>query len=348
VVLVTGWEKSMFKSARLKLTLWYLLIIAFISISFSGVIYRSLTYELDRVEQMQRSRVDRIYILNDDAIRPPYLDPQLITETKDRIKLTLLFINLAIIGGSTVAGYFLAGRTLNPIEDMVEEQKRFVSDASHELRTPLTALKTEIEVALRDKKLNLSDSKSLLKSNLEEVDKMQKLSNYLLTLNHYQGNSNQVSLKKVNLKDVVEKSVTTLAPLAKKKEILITTKLNPVYVHSNEEALVELTKILLDNAIKYTHEKGKISLMIKKEGSKAILQVHDNGIGIRATEIPYIFNRFYRADLSRAKNKIEGFGLGLSIAKNIVDLHRGKVSVASVPQKGTTFTITFPAESAKA
>jgi signal transduction histidine kinase len=331
----------MFKSARFKLTLWYFLIIAVISISFSAGIYQLLASELDRVDRLQRTRIERV--LSDDLPHSPYLDPLIVAETKDRIRIALVIINLAILGSSTIAGYFLAGRTLEPIEEMVDEQKRFVSDASHELRTPLTSIKTEIEVALRDKKLNLSQSKSLLRSNLEEVDKIQKLSNYLLILNRYQERNSQTVFRKVNLKEIVEKAVVSLKPQAKSKEITITEKLISANVYGNTDALAELTRILLDNAIKYSHDKGKIMVTLKKDGSKVNLRVQDFGMGIKASEIPYIFNRFYRADLSRAKNRIDGFGLGLSIAQNIVKIHKGKIQVNSQPGKGTTFNISFSA-----
>ena len=158
----------MFHSARIKLTAWYLLIIMLISVSFSVAMYKVLTFELDRVERMQRLRIER-RVPDMARIIPPEqpfrIDPDLVAETKNRLQLILLVINLAILASSAVAGYFLAGKTLRPIEKAMEEQKRFVADASHEIRTPLTALKTSMEVALRDKKISLSEAKEVLKSN---------------------------------------------------------------------------------------------------------------------------------------------------------------------------------------
>jgi signal transduction histidine kinase len=224
---------------------------------------------------------------------------------------------------------------------MVEEQKRFVSDASHELRTPLTSLRTEIEVALRDKKMDLSDAKKLLGSNLEEVDKMQKLSNYLLALNKYQGGENQKS-DKINLKTAVGKAIERVKILASKKDIKIENHLEDVNVRAGELALTELTVILLDNAIKYSHNGGKVKVSVKRVGKFATLEVKDNGVGIKSSDLPYIFNRFYRADSSRNKDKTDGYGLGLSIAKAITESFGGEIKVISKPSLGSAFLVKFP------
>lgn len=302
----------------------------FISISFSAFIYKGATFELNRIEKMQRVR------------RPvpamPGIDPEIIEETKNRITLSLTLINLLILGVSGTAGYFLAGKTLEPISQILDDQKKFVSDASHELRTPLTSMKTEIEVALRDKKLNLRNSRALLSSNLEEVNKMQKLSNYLLTLNRYQDNRNVLEFKKTDLKNIVEKVVKRFSTQIKEKNITIQLKLKKTEIQANENALEELCSILLDNAIKYSNKGGKVIIKTDKK-THAILEVVDFGVGIQKSEIPHIFNRFYRADSSRNKQNTDGYGLGLAIAKNIVDTHKGKIEVTSKPNYGSTFKI---------
>ena len=142
----------MFTSARIKLTGWYLLIIMLITISFSVAIYKVLTVELDRIEQMQKDRMERRLqdeMLLPDAVRaelppPPDYGLEEIESSKYHILLILAAIDLAILVLSSGAGFFLAGRTLQPIKEMVDEQHRFITDASHELRTPLTALKKHL------------------------------------------------------------------------------------------------------------------------------------------------------------------------------------------------------------
>lgn len=317
--------KNMFKEARVKLTAWYLLIIMAVSLSFSCVIYLGVNRELNRIANFQFTRIQGIVRGFPASINiSPMPDSDAITEARARIIVILGLINLSILIFSGVGGYFLAGLTLNPIAEMVDEQKKFVSNASHELRTPLTALKTEIEVSLRDKKLDLGQAKKMLVSNLEEVDRMQKLSNYLLNLNRY-GDEKKLILTKVNLKDVAIRAI------GKNK---VKTNLTNSLVLGNEESLVELVIILLDNAYKYSPKKDSVEVVVR---SKKI-SVSDSGVGIAKEDLPHIFDRFYRSDKSRGT---EGYGLGLSIAKSIVELHNASIKVESRSGRGSTFTITF-------
>ncbi len=340
----------MFKSARIKLTAWYLLIIMSISLLFSLVIYGGINRELERFAYIQQIRQERLERgLRNFPIHPnlPPFDLTLIKEARERLILTLLVINLGILVISGGAGYFLASRTLKPIEDMVDEQKQFIADASHELRTPLTSLKTEIEVALRDKKLELIDAKNLLRSNLEEVDKMQEFSNYLLALSRYQNTNLNLKFEKLNLSPIIDSAVKKLLPLSKEKNINIVKEVKNIEVEGNQVSLSELFTILIDNAIKYSHKNGKIMIRTKTEKNHAVIEVEDFGMGIKATDMPHIFNRFYRADTSRSKNSIDGYGLGLSIAKSITQLHNGKISVKSDHTKGSIFSISLPRENSK-
>src|SRR3990167_5936556 len=144
----------MFNNARIKLPVWYLLIFMLFSVSFSTVIYIALTHEFERFERLQRYRIERRFYNESHTMPnirerfPLPLDPELIKETRNRLGLRLVLINAGILVISGGLGYFLAGRTLQPIKDMVDEQNRFISDSSHELRTPLTSLKIGMEVTL--------------------------------------------------------------------------------------------------------------------------------------------------------------------------------------------------------
>jgi two-component system, OmpR family, sensor histidine kinase CiaH len=318
----------MFKEARIKLTLWYLVIVMSISLFFSGVIYLGINNELARIESFQKVRIQRIVDGFPNPIQqPPVVETDAIAEARLRIIATLGFINLFILIVAGLGGYFLAGETLQPIAKMVDEQKEFVGNASHELRTPLTVLKTEIEVALRSKKLGINEAKKLLESNLEDVNRMQKLSNYLLKLHKYENKDTGLVMKKVDLKDVVSKA----AELVGNKNIK--TDLKKSIVVGDEDSLVEMTTILIDNAIKYGGKTKSVEIRTKSGGK---IEIQDFGVGISQSEIPHIFDRFYRGDKSRNK---EGYGLGLSIAKSIVDAHKGKIEVISQEGKGSTFRV---------
>lgn len=337
----------MFNSARLKLTLWYLLIIAVITVLFSFGIYRGFTQEFDRILQVQRYRMEhpgetpgRVIIRFPSSL-PRRVDSQLISESEERIKLTLIFIDLTILVISALLGYFLAGKTLNPIEEMVSEQKRFVADASHELRTPLTALISEIEVALRDKRLSLSGAKKLLGSNLEEADKLKSLSDYLLVLSRYQGDQVNLDFSNVNFASVIKEVERRLEPIAKVKNIKLKVESADLSLEGNYNSLVELFSVLVDNAIKFSHKNSEVCIESKKEGNHLIASVKDSGVGIDPKDLPFIFNRFYQADSSRNDQR-EGFGLGLSIAKRITELHKGSIRAESSKGKGASFIVEIP------
>lgn len=328
----------MFHSARIKLTAWYLLIIMAVSISFSLAIYRVVTSELDRLERVERIRIERQLPLG-----RPALDPDLLEETKNRVKIILILTNLIILAGSAYAGYILAGRTLNPIAEMVDEQNRFITDASHELRTPLTSLKSEIEVNLRDPALSLDQAKKLLKSNLEEVNSLQVLSDGLIRLTQYQQGNNGLTVTDISLEVIAKEAVRKVTGAAKEKKITITNDIRNIHLQGNQTTLTEMLVIFLDNAIKYSAKQKTVRLTGKESDSNVMIEIADQGIGIEASDIPHIFNRFYRTDKSRTKIHVPGYGLGLAIAKQIVERHNGHIAVKSTPGHGTTFTIELPA-----
>lgn len=310
-----------------------------ISLSFSLFIYRVLSQEIYRFARTQRFRIEgRFFIAN---ISPPPLDIELINETKNRLVMTLIVVNGAILTISGTLGYFLAGRTLRPIQKMLEEQNRFISDSSHELRTPLTALKSSLEVNLRDKKLSLTQAKKLMADNIREVNELQALSDGLLTLTRYESPQSVPVFKKVNLADIVSEAVTKVDPLLLSKKIILKNGVKNISVNGNRQSLIDMVVILLDNAIKYSPASSTINLLSSTQGKSVSLIVKDRGMGIPKKDIPFIFDRFFRSDRSRSKTDINGFGLGLSIAKKIADTHQAHITVTSTVGKGSLFTVTF-------
>lgn len=333
----------MFQSARITLTTWYLLIIMSISFLFSGFIYTSVNNEFKRLEEIDdyiQTRIDQGLPIP-RSIYNSHVDPEVIAEARKRVIETLGFLNIIILIVSGGAGYFLAGRTLRPISDMVDELGRFVSDASHELRTPLTALRSEIEVNLANKQLSLEDAKKVIKSNLEEVIKLQALSDNLLELTQYEKEQRHPSFSAFSLTEVIEETAKMVQGIAKRKKIIVTTTINPITIVGSKTHVRELFTILLDNAIKYSYNGCLVTIRGRVVGNYAIVDVVDEGIGIDKEDLPRIFDRFYRADPSRSK-VTEGLGLGLSIAQKIVEMHKGTLSVKSKKNIGTTFTVHLP------
>jgi len=333
---------NMFKKARIKLTAWYLLIIMSISISFSGFIYKTVTVEFER----RLGSIERRLELQEIGLRPPVGQPpyflQDLEESRKNVLIILFYTNGVILILSALSGYFLAGKTLLPIEKSLEEQKRFVADASHELKTPLTVLQTTIEVSLRDKKLNLTGAKKVIKSNLEETVRLSKLANDLLNLTRYESGNGNFVLKKINIKKLIEETYRKIKPIVSSKNIKVDLSLKNIYLNANKESIEQLITVLMDNAFKFTPKNGSVSVTTKKDNHYVYISVKDTGIGIAPKDIPNIFDRFYRADQSRSKQEINGFGLGLSMARKIVDLHNGAIEVKSNLNKGSIFTVKLP------
>lgn len=328
----------MFQSARLKLTAWYLLIIMLVSGSFSIAFYRASTNEIQRV-------IDRIHYVQSQSSQlllpaPPDTVITLhdLQDIKTRLQIALLLVNgfIFILAGG--AGYFLAGRTLRPIQVMVDEQNQFISDASHELRTPIATLRAEMEATLLEKRLGDKEARQLIESNLEELSKLQELANSLLQLAVSEGES--IANDTISLHDVMQTAFKKVAPMAKKKQITFTISHIDGKVKGNKSGLVEVFVNLFDNAIKYSPEKKHVIVAMANKKHSAVISVKDEGVGIASSDLPHIFDRFYRADKSRSQ--ADGHGLGLSIAKKIVTAYNGSMTVTSTIQKGTTFTVTLP------
>lgn len=332
----------MFHSARLKLTAWYLTIIMVLSAMFSVAIYHVLNREIERFERASRFHIEHRLEPNRRMMTPLPISQELIEETKHRILLMLVLINAGILVTAGGLGYILAGRTLTPIQHMVEEQRRFVGDASHELRTPLTSLKSAFEVYLREKDTTTQEARTLVKESLKEVGKLESLSESLLRLASYLESNGKPVTQPVSLAEVVRLAVRKISPMAKKKQVAIIKTVRDYTARANKESLVDLLVILLDNAVKYSPERSAVNITLKKTDGTAAISVTDHGSGISKKDLLYIFDRFYRADSARTKTSAGGYGLGLAIAKNIVELYKGTIRVTSQVGKGSTFTIQFP------
>ena len=340
-----------FGTARLKLTAWYLVIIMALSLSFSAFIFRALTAEVRRFESAQRFLFERSleegqFVPQPDRQRIVIrnglpMNPELIEETKRRILLMLVFANSGVLIVTSGLGFFLAGRTLKPIREMLDEQNRFITDASHELKTPLTSLRAEYEAAmLEENKLTKKDLLGLVKSSSEEIVNLHGLAEKLMELTQQKKQKETKAFQAVSLLETIELAINRVIPLARQKRITIDNQVDDHLLEAEAQNMVELFVILLDNAIKYSPKNSKITLKSEKINHQIQIEVIDQGIGIDTKDLPYIFDRFWRADKSRSR--VKGFGLGLSIAEEIVAKHKGKISAKSKLGKGTVFSIRFP------
>lgn len=335
--------QNVFRSATLRLTVWNLLIIMFLSIVFSIVIYQVASNEIQirlrnfqnniqsSIETNEAPLLDRIIHLSEDL------------RASDKLLVELIYVNIMILIAGGFISYFFARRSLVPIKKMHEAQSRFTSDTSHELRTPLAVMKTELEVAIRDKNATTDSLKEVLSSNLEEVDKLSKLSEMLLNLS--QLDNAKLKLGSVNLNKVTHNTVDAFK-LPKNRIKLTSAKQQIIY--GNDMAILDLIKVLIDNAVLYSPNDSTIYIDISKnDDDYAKFEITNSGKGIKSDKLPYIFDRFYRADKSRTNGANKGYGLGLALAKNIAELHKGSLSVTSQPDKETTFTLLLPLNSNK-
>lgn len=316
----------------IRLAATYLAIIMVMSIGFSVVFYAASVREMGRHPR----DLDSPFISTMNTPLRMYLDERA-ERARNALLVDLLSVNvLALVAGGLLS-YLLAERTLRPIEDNMEAQAQFVSDASHELRTPLTALRTTNEVALRDPHLTLARAKQVITENVDDIARLQDLADSMLGL--LKDDDAAQFHASVSLQTVVSEAMTMVANRAVAKGIAVDDATSNMAVHGNSQQLVQLVTILLDNAVKYSDHGKTIHLASERRGRMAVLTVRDEGIGMDEETVANVFARFYRAEQSRSTG---GYGLGLSIAKKIVDAHGGKITVDSRPGKGSTFTVSLP------
>jgi len=259
----------------------------------------------------------------------------------EQLRDILIVSNCFLVFIIPVAGWFLTKKTLLPIEKAFEQQKQFVSDASHEMRTPLSILSGEMEMALKKKRF-LSYYQKIIKSAKEEINRLSLLIENLLFLAQADYGNQKFTTDRVDITALVNTLLFEFRSRIRTKNIQV--DFNPareaVAIEGQESMLRTMIANLVDNAIKYTPNGGKILLKIINAPRHIVLTVKDNGIGIDRCLQKKIFDRFYRADSSRSNTR--GFGLGLSIVKSIIDRYRGKILIKSEVGRGSTVFVYLP------
>ncbi len=231
-------------------------------------------------------------------------------------------------------------KMLEGLDKSFTSQRQIVQDISHELKTPLTVLRGQIEVALK-KKRSPDEYEEVLHSGLEEIDKIRRIVDSLLILARLDSHGLTMELKPVEMGAMIKSVADEIHVLSDSKNISFHfSPKEKVFINANDIHMRRLFMNLLENAIKYTPEGGSVRVDIKPDGRLVNVDINDTGIGIAEKDLPYIFDRFYRVD--RARSGGEGFGLGLSLVKSIVQAHRGDIRVRSLPGVGTTFSLFFP------
>lgn len=214
----------------------------------------------------------------------------------------------------------------------------FTANVSHELKTPLTAISGYAEL-LEGDMADKEQQRHFAREIQKNADRLVALINDIIRLSELDRKESEPAFEELNLYEVTSECMEGLSVQAKQRNIDLSFSGEPVTIRGNRDMIRELTENLVQNAIRYNNPGGKVSVIVKNEGSPMLL-VRDNGIGIPASEQQRIFERFYRVDKSRSK-ATGGTGLGLAIVKHIVELHAGKIELDSAPGVGTCVTVFF-------
>ncbi len=230
---------------------------------------------------------------------------------------------------------------LNRLEESFNMQNRFIQDASHELKTPIAIAQTNIEVVEMDENPSVEDYRKLVEVLKTNTERMSRLSEKLLLLS--QNQQRIFEYKIININNLIEDIVKEINSYARKCNITMKLDLSKTELAVNVDnfAVKQAITNLIDNAIKYNHSRGNVKISTRKNGVNAVITVEDNGIGISKEDQKHVFDRFFRVDKSRSRTQ-GGSGLGLAIVKEIIESHKGVISVKSEPGMGSIFTITLP------
>jgi signal transduction histidine kinase len=257
--------------------------------------------------------------------------------------LALATLSMALVGA---ASWWLAGRALRPAQAAWERQQRFIASASHELRTPLTLIRASAEVALRETPPEEGDQRALLGDVLAESDHMRRLVDDLLTLSRLDSGQLPLQLTEVALTALLADLQRQAARLGAGRGVTVELGALGGAVRADADRLHQVLLIVLDNALRHTPPGGRITLAAEPLGRGVRLSITDTGCGIAPEHLPQIFERFYRADPARGRAGGNA-GLGLSIARGLVEAMGGQIGATSTPGQGTTIWLVLPASRAE-
>ena len=245
-------------------------------------------------------------------------------------------IALLLVG---IGGAALAHQSIKPIESAITQMRRFMGDAAHELKTPIAVLRARTDVALQRER-SVEEYHEILGNVSGEAERLGNLVENMLLLARADAGQWPVQKVKVFLDDVLMDAASAARALGTSKNVHVDLgTIDEAAVNGDPTLLRQLFMILLDNAISFTPEGGKVTAMAEKNGRACHITIKDTGVGIPTSALPHVFERFFRADPARSRG---GVGLGLSIARWIVDVHHGRISVQSAEGQGTTVKVSFP------
>ncbi len=280
------------------------------------------------------------YLLIKRALRP--VDK--LSQTAEEMSLQNLSLRLPVVrtGDALERLAISLNNMLGRLRDSVQTSRRFLADASHELRTPLTVIKGELQELSGAVHMNNSDLRERVGSVLEEVARLEHLVSGLLVLSRLDAGEPQRQQTDVDLASLALSTAEQMRLMAEDRGIVMNLSgLQRAVVRGDQARLKQIIVNLLDNAVKFTPAGGIVTIRSADDGTGGILEVCDTGIGIPASAIPQVFDRFFRVEEGRSRED-GGAGLGLSIVKSICSMHGAEIEVHSAPEKGSCFRVRFP------
>ena len=245
-----------------------------------------------------------------------------------------------IISEHTIKGAALCFFNVTEKEKAEQIRREFTANVSHELKTPLHSISGYAEL-LKNDMVQKQDCIPFAAKIYDEAQRMIQLVEDIISLSHLDEGANDMERENVDLYELTKKAISSLESEANTAHITIELSGSPAILHGIAQLLYSIIYNLIDNAIKYNHENGTVTINIQNTDTEIIFSVHDTGIGIPSKHQERIFERFYRVDKSHSK-EVGGTGLGLSIVKHAAKVHHAKIKVDSIVEKGTLITLTFP------
>ena len=328
-----GSLEDLFYRTRWSLTLIYVAILAVILLLSTSLTYSAFSGRIER-RFAAFHPYDPTFVMQGHQLPSP-------NDVRTDLFVSFLLVNGALLFIAGILSYWLAGVTLEPIQEAYERQRRFLSDASHELRTPLAIMQTGMENELSQQPA--PEARRRIESHLEEVQRMGKLVSQLLTLSKLDERQAPKTRAQVDVNEVVSQAVERLQPLTQSHACSMKSELakESLPVFADKELLLQAITNVVKNAIQYNKPNGTVTVRTRQEANQIYIEVTDTGIGIASKDLDHLFDRFYRADKSRSR-QTGGSGLGLSIVRSIVEQFGGQVTLTSKEGEGTTVVIRLP------
>lgn len=301
--------------------------------------------------QIYKFSINSIFaqIDRDDARRNNKVEEESIRQitflniTDSQKMLSKLLINLILVAIFMlfiifIISVYFAKRAVEPIEESYTKQKQFIQDASHELKTPIASINANLGALISNAQETVASQEKWIGYINYETERMNKLVNDLLHLARTDNIQIYTESKPFNISDTISHYILSMETIAYEKGLKFTQNIEPnIIINSDKDKVEHIIKILLDNAIKYVNDNGCVDIRLKQRKNQAILSITNTGEGIAQEHIEKIFDRFYRVDTSRKHSG--SYGLGLSIAKALAENIGSDISVTSIPNEKTTFTV---------